>query len=157
MIVEDQWSLLWNAVDHTWSVLITASYHEPYLLCTLGPSSTLVVGLGQLGCLLDLEASGNLPKTNLRSQPHTGETVVLNDGLNSSLNIFHMYIHSGMSRLWWKIPWWMMWAEGPAWWWRGTAGEDPQWKLLSLSRYFLRTHHTEERQKRGRRKITCLS
>jgi len=30
MIVEDQWSLLWNAVDHTWSVLITASYHEPY-------------------------------------------------------------------------------------------------------------------------------
>ena len=30
MIVEDQWSLLWNAVDHTWSVLITASYREPY-------------------------------------------------------------------------------------------------------------------------------
>ena len=33
MIVEDQWSLLWNAVDHTWSVLITASYREPYCNC----------------------------------------------------------------------------------------------------------------------------
>ena len=29
-IVEDQWSLLWIAVDHTWSVLINASYREPY-------------------------------------------------------------------------------------------------------------------------------
>ena len=34
-IVEDQWSLLWNAVDHTWSVLINASYREPYHIgCT---------------------------------------------------------------------------------------------------------------------------
>ena len=30
-IVIDQWSLLWNAVDHTWSVLINGLYHDPYL------------------------------------------------------------------------------------------------------------------------------
>ena len=30
-IVIDQWLLLWNAVDHTWSVLINGLYHDPYL------------------------------------------------------------------------------------------------------------------------------
>ena len=30
-ITQDQWSLLWNAVDHTWSVLINGLYREPYL------------------------------------------------------------------------------------------------------------------------------
>ena len=29
-IVIDQWLLLWNAVDHTWSVLINGLYHDPY-------------------------------------------------------------------------------------------------------------------------------
>ena len=30
IITHDQWSLPWNAVDHTWSVLINGLYRDPY-------------------------------------------------------------------------------------------------------------------------------
>ena len=56
-IAQDQWSLLWNAVDHTWSVLINGLYREPYpILMTahfLGSSVklTLLVAAQNLGIL----------------------------------------------------------------------------------------------------------
>ena len=32
IITHDQWSLPWNAVDHTWSVLINGLYCDPYFV-----------------------------------------------------------------------------------------------------------------------------
>ena len=57
IITHDQWSLPWNAVDHTWSVLINGLYREPYpILMTahfLGSSVklTLLVAAQNLGIL----------------------------------------------------------------------------------------------------------
>ena len=53
--------------------LLPPANHHLEVLYTLGPDSTVVVGLGQLGCLLELAASGILLLAKAQSQPHTGE------------------------------------------------------------------------------------
>ena len=65
IITHDQWSLPWNAVDHTWSVLINGLYRDPYtLVVTNGWNDMERVtghsgwGLAQLGVCL----CGGCPK-----------------------------------------------------------------------------------------------
>ena len=46
IITHDQWSLPWNAIDHTWSVLINGLYRDPYPLYGQCPNTCALIWMG---------------------------------------------------------------------------------------------------------------